>query len=533
MASNDIVTQLKALFRNLSAGKKITLFTLTIGTVIGLIFLVIWTGRPDFQLLYSNLASEDAGAILAQLKDKKIPYQISSNGTSILIPRERIYETRLDLASQGIPQGSGVGFEIFDNTKLGMTEFVQNVNYQRAVQGELSRTINSFSEVESSRVHIVMPSKSLFLEEEEPATGSVVLKVRRGRHLSEDQVQGIVHLVSSSVSGLMPENVTVVDNNGKMLAGFKNSSTIGQVSSDQFEFQEKIEKTLEDRVRTMLEIALGSGKAVARVSCLIDFTRLETTEEKYQTDNQVVRSEQVLSETSTGQENLAIGVPGVASNLSEGETGTTEIKQTPLFQKQDRTVNYEIGKVINRTVEPVGTMKKVSVAVIVDGTYKTEKGASRKEELKYFPRTQEEMTKLEDIVKRAVNFDAARGDMIEVVNIPFETAKIRLEQREEVIEDEDWLSVVKQYSSYIKYGLLVIFIFFSFIFIVRPLIQWLTSASIGDSALLGQLPKTVEEVEREYGVAIKSLPFKNKAMQMITEDKDRSARVMREWLKES
>jgi flagellar M-ring protein FliF len=533
MASNDIVTQLKALFRNLSAGKKITLFTLTTGTVFGLIFLVIWTGKPDFELLYSNLASEDAGAILAQLKDKKISYQISSNGSSILIPRERIYETRLELASRGIPQGSGVGFEIFDNTKLGMTEFVQNVNYQRAVQGELSRTINSFSEVESSRVHIVMPSKSLFVEEEEPATASVVLKVCRGRHLSEDQVQGIVHLVSSSVSGLMPENVTVVDNNGKMLAGLKNSSKIGQVSSDQFEFQEKIEKTLEDRVRTMLETALGPGKAVARVSCLIDFTRLETTEEKYQTDNQVVRSEQVLSETSTGQANLPMGVPGVVSNLSEGETGTTEIRQTPLFQKQDRTVNYEIGKVINRTVEPVGTMKKVSVAVIVDGTYKTVKGVSRKEELKYVPRTQEEMTKLEDIVKRAVNFDAARGDMIEVVNIPFETAKIRFGQREEVIEDEDWLSVVKQYSSYIKYGFLVIFVFFSFVFIVRPLIQWLTSASIGDSALLGQLPKTIEEVEREYGVDIKSLPFKNKAMQMITKDKDRSARVIREWLKES
>ena len=533
MASNDIATQLKALLKNLSAGKKITLFTLTTGTIIGLIFLIMWTGKPDFQLLYSNLASEDAGAILAQLKDKKIPYQISSNGSSILIPTEQIYETRLELASQGIPQGSGVGFEVFDNTKLGMTEFVQNVNYQRAVQGELSRTINSFSEVESSRVHIVMPSKSLFIEEEEPATASVVLKVRRGRHLSEEQVQGIVHLVSSSVSGLMPENVTVVDNKGKMLAGFKDSSTVGQVSSDQFEFQKKIEKTVEDRVRTMLETALGPGKAVARVSCLIDFKRLETTEEKYQTDNQVVRSEQVFSETSTGQASLPMGVPGVASNLSEGETGATETIQTPSFQKQDRTVNYEIGKVVSRTVEPVGTIKKVSVAVIVDGTYKTVKGDSRKEELKYFPRTQEEMTKLEDIVKRAVNFDSARGDMIEVVNIPFETAKLRFEQKEEVIEDENWLSILKQYSSYIKYVFLVIFVFFSFLFIVRPLIQWLTSTSTGESALLGQLPKTIEEVEREYGVDVKGLPFKNKALQMVTSDKERSAQVMRNWMKES
>ena len=548
MPSNDLATQLKTLLKNLTPAKKIAFFTLVTGTAISLIFLVTWAGKPDFQLLYSNLASEDAGAILAQLKDKKIPYQISSNGSSILIPSDRIYETRLVLASQGIPQGSGVGFEIFDNTKLGMTEFVQNVNFQRAIQGELSRTINGFSEIESSRVHIVMPSKSLFIEEEEPATASVVLKIRNGRRLNEEKIQGIVHLVSSSVSGLSPENVTIVDNYGKMLAGFKSSSPIGKTTSDQLEYQQKVEKTLEDRVTTMLEAALGPNKAVARVSCLLDFTRLETTEENYQPENQVIRSEQLLNETSTQQINVPIGVPGVVSNLAENQTptpditksdqkfdsnDTTEKTKPPTFQKQDRTVNYEIGKITSHTVHQMGAIKRLTVAAIIDGTYKAVKGANGTEELKYSPRTQEEMKQFEDIVKRAVNFDAARGDEIKVANIPFESAKMNFSQGDEAVAEAGWLSMLKQYSSYIKYALLIMFLLFSYIFVVRPLIHWLTSSSIGEGVLLGQLPKTIEEVEREYGGDLKNLPFRNRALQMISTDKERSAEVMRDWLKES
>jgi flagellar M-ring protein FliF len=429
-----------------------------------------------------------------------------------------------------------------------MTEFVQNVNYQRAIQGELSRTINGFSEIESSRVHIVMPSKSLFIEEEEPATASVVLKVRSGRRLNEEKIQGIVHLISSSVSGLSPENVTIVDNYGKMLAGFKSSSPVGKTNSDQLEFQQKIEKTLEDRVATMLETALGPNKAVARISCLLDFTRLETTEEKYQPENQVIRSEQILNETSTAQITVPIGVPGVVSNLAENQTatieatepaettdtnGTTEATKPPTFQKQDRTVNYEIGKLTSHTIHQMGTIKRLTVAVIIDGTYKAVKGVTGTGELKYTPRTQEEMKQFEDIVKRAVNFDAARGDEIKVANIPFETAKMNFPQGEESVAEAGWLLMLKQYSSQIKYGLLIMFLLFSFIFVVRPLVQWLISSSIGEGILLGQLPKTIEEVEREYGGDLKNLPFRNRALQMISNDKERSADVMRDWLKES
>ncbi len=215
---------------------------------------------------------EEAGEIITYLKAQKIPYRISENGTGILVPHDKVYESRLALASQGLPQGGGVGFEVFDNTKIGMTEFVQNVNYQRALQGELSRTINRIAEVESSRVHIVMPEKSLFIEQEEPATASVVVKLRRGQWLNQEQVKGIVHLVSSSVSRLKPDNVTVVDTSGKMLAGFSDRTEVTRLSSDQLEYQANLERNLETRIKSMLEKALGRGKAIVRLSCSLDFT---------------------------------------------------------------------------------------------------------------------------------------------------------------------------------------------------------------------------------------------------------------------
>ncbi len=529
-------TQFKALLTNLTTGKTIALFILLTGTVICLVLFAMWAGKPDFHLLYSNLSPEDAGAILTKLKDQKIPYRISANGSSVLVPGERVYETRLELASQGLPQGSGVGFEIFDNTKLGMTEFVQNVNYQRACQGELSRTINGFAEIESSRVHIVMPSKSLFIEEEKPASASVVLKLSPGRKLTKNQVQGIVHLVSSSISGLSPENVTIVDNYGKMLAGFKEKSATGKIGSDQVEFQEKLERNSENKIKTMLEAALGLNKAIVRVSCLLDFKKYEKTEEKYQPDNKVIRSEQVFNETSKEKETTPAGIPGVTSKISPGNIKADTAGGNPEFNKQDRTVNYEIGKVISHTVEPVGNIIRLSVAVIVDGTYKLMKsktGKNKKEEWKYFPRTSDEMEKLENIVKRAVNFSAKRGDSIEVINIPFETTRLKLAQGEEyIITEKSWLSTMKQYSHLIRYIVSGIFFLFIFIFLVRPMIRWITSGSVGNAGMINQLPKTVSEIEREYASGQKSLPFRDLAANMITSDSKQSAHLMREWIQE-
>ena len=291
MQLQGAIEQLKVIYTGLNTVKKITLFSLIGGVVAGLILIMVLSGRPDYQVLFSGLSAEDSGAIIGQLKVKKIPYQISSNGGAILVPKEIVYETRMEFASQGLPQGGGVGFEIFDNSKLGMTEFVQNVNYQRAIQGEISRTINRFEEVESSRVHIVMPPKSLFVENEEAARASVVIKFRSRKTLNADQIQGIVHLISSSVSGLKPENITIVDSLGNQISSHKEKNDIDKARTDQLAYQEKVERSLENKVKTMLEDALGPNKAIVRLSSNVDFKKQEKTEERFYPDNKVVRSE--------------------------------------------------------------------------------------------------------------------------------------------------------------------------------------------------------------------------------------------------
>jgi flagellar M-ring protein FliF len=533
-AMRQILSQLNAAFSNLSLGKKITLMTLILGSLAAFFFLMNWSGKSEFQPLYAQLDPEDASAILSKLREQKIDYRIASNGSTVLIPEEHIYETRMQLAAEGLPRGSAVGFEIFDNTKLGMTAFAQNVNYQRALQGELARTINQISEIESSRVHIVLTEKSLFIDEEEPASASVVLKLRPGKWLNQAQVNGILHLVSSGVARLSPENVTIVDNMGKLLAGAKNSSSFGSLSSDQLDYQDRVEKALENRILTMLESALGEDKVIVRLSCSFDFKKQERTEEHYLPDNRVVRSEQQLSEMSVDPNTSPQGVPGIRSNLPGDPAAgqqTRSIDSNRAFEKNDRTVNYEIGKVISHIKEPVGEITRISVAVLVDGTYKRIAAAGGAIDWQYEARTPEEMQKFESIVKRAVNYDKARGDEVDIVNIPFETTKLA-DRDTEVVED-GWMDLLKKYQPYLKYGFLSLFLILSFMFFVKPLVRWLTEYSFGDMQMFNELPKSVSELEGEINAEANQLLFRDKASELIASDKEASMGVMRDWIKES
>lgn len=532
----DFGSQVSSVLKTLSAGKMISLTILVVATVWGLIVLVNWSGQSEYLPLYSNLSAEDAGEVVARLKEQKIPYKLSNDGSTIQIPRENVYDVRLDLASKGLPRGSGVGFEVFDNTKLGMTDFVQNINYQRALQGELSRTINGLSEVESSRVHIVIPPRSLFIEEEEPATASVILKINHGRWLSEDQINGIVHLVSSSVPRLAPDSITIVDQKGQLLAGDNDGEpTASQISSDHLEFQERKERLLEKSVLSMLEQVLGKDKAIVRVSCDLDFVQQESTEEIYLPQNQVVRSEKSFNESSSKDKTAPEGVPGMASNVTKGETPAVQRSGATAFKKQDVTRNYEIGKTISRKVMPVGNLNKLSVAVIVDGKYSTVtkgKGDEKTEELKYEPRTEEEMAKLASLVKRAVNFDENRGDQVEVTNIPFNTEKIVPPPEAPAVSR--WLDKLSGYGSHIKYIIGGLFVLFTFMYIIKPLIKWLTDTSWEDVDLLEHLPKTIAEIEKQYAnnEGAKS-KYIEQAANMIENNKDDSTNLMQQWLKET
>ena len=519
--------------------KKISLLMVIGLTVGGLIYLIEWSGRPDYQRLYTDLSMDDAGSIVAQLKSQKVPYRITGGGSCIEVPSEKIYELRMAMASEGLPQGSGIGFEVFDNAKLGMTEFMQNVNYQRALQGELSRTINQIDEIDSSRVHIGMPTQTLFIEEEIPASASVVLKIKPGRRLGQGQIQGITHLVSSSISGLSTENVTVVDNRGKLLAGKEDASSPAAMSTDQYMYQRKMESTLENRIKTMLEEVLGPNKAIVRVACELDFMRHEQTEEMYLPDNQVVRSEQIHDEATGGSRNPAMGIPGVGSNtrpngigIDTGGTETIGSRNETSFRKTDQTKNYEIGKIVNRKIMPSGTMRRVSAAVIVDGSYQVvpRKKKKGRPEQQYTPRSPEEMAQFENIIKSAINFDADRGDTVEIENIAFETAG--LDNADDVETGGGWMDTVRQFKFIFEYFLLGLFVVLGFLFLVRPLVRWLTAEPVGGGEIVRQLPKTVSELESEYTQGAPRLSFRDQVQQMVSNDNQRSVGVMREWLKE-
>jgi flagellar M-ring protein FliF len=436
------------------------------------------------------------------------------------------------MAAQGLPQGGGIGMEIFDNTKLGMTEFVQNVNYQRALQGELSRTINDLEEVEGSRVHIVMAAKSLFIEDQEPATASVVLKLKPGRHLSREQVEGIVHLVSASVSGLKPENVTVVDNSGKILAGLEDELQLGRKSIMLLEYQQKVERNIENKIKSMLENALGPSRVIVRASCDFDFRQREMTEERFDPQNKVVRSEKKSSEIAARPDQIPMGVPGKSAYTTPDATNSTAGIDLPAIQKQNQMVNYEIGKVTSHVVEPAARLVKTSVAVIVDGTYKKVSGADGKVEMQYVARKADELKQLENIVKRAINFDPGRGDEVVVENMPFDT-----EPWQTVSEEKEkapgWMAKLNEHRSLVKYGIAGFILFFTFLFVIRPLVRWLTGGSGQDVQLLQQLPKTVGEIENEYERHARNLPYSEQASRLVMRDNTASVQLIREWMKES
>jgi flagellar M-ring protein FliF len=410
-------------FLALSSGKQMLIASVVFLSAVAFAVLIFLANKTDYRPLFTNLTSEDAGEIVKKLKDAKTPYQITADGKGILVPSDKVYELRLTLASEGIPQGGGVGFEIFDRKNFGMTEFVQKLNYQRALQGELSRTIAQLTGVEQARVHLVIPEKSLFKDNEKPATASIVLKMKSNRALRDAEVQGVVHLVSASIEGMDPEHVTILDSRGKILSKGGSSDPTTRMTTAMQETQRTYEKNVEERIQSLLDRIVGGGKSVARVTASFDFKQVERLEEKFDPESIAVRSEQRTEEKGSSTSNSAsnsAGVPGVQTNLGKVAPGGGAT--TGGGSKNDETLNYEVSRSTAKIIEPVGALSKLSVAVLVDGKY--EAPAAVKEgqaaKAKYAPRTPDELQKIETLVKSAVGFNAERGDQLSVQNIPFQ-----------------------------------------------------------------------------------------------------------------
>jgi flagellar M-ring protein FliF len=450
-------------FLALAPGKQMVIAVVAFLSAVAFAILIFVANRTDYKPLFTNLTSEDAGEIVKKLKDAKTPYQITADGKGILVPSDKVYELRLTLASEGIPQGGGVGFEIFDRKNFGMTEFVQKLNYQRALQGELSRTIAQLTGVEQARVHLVIPEKSLFKDNEKPATASIVLKMKSNRALRDSEVQGVVHLVSASIEGMDPEHVTVLDSRGKILSKGGSSDPTARMTSAMQETQRGYEKNVEDNIQTLLDRIVGGGKSVARVTASFDFKQVERVEEKFDPESIAVRSEQRTEEKGSSTTSGA-GVPGVQTNL--GRTAPGGGATSGGGSKNDETLNYEVSRSSAKIIEPVGALSKISVAVLVDGKY--EAPAAVKEgqvaKAKYVPRTPDELQKIEALVKSAVGFNTERGDQLNVQNIPFQDTG-----EAGVIETPAWwtnpffISLAKNLM--IGVGFLVLILF-----VIRPLL---------------------------------------------------------------
>lgn len=379
----------------------------------GALLYAVSNREPELEPLFSNLSAEDAGAIVERLREDRVPYELGDEGATILVPEGRVHELRLSLASDGLPSGGGVGFELFDSTRFGESEFTEQVQYRRALEGELGRTIAHIDGVESARVHLVLPQRTLLASDEIRATASVVLHVRPGRHLDADQVRGLVHLVASSVRGLEPDDVTLVDGDGRRLAGGDAAATGLEEASEAENLRVRITETRERAVQDLLDAALGPNVAVVRVTADVTMANEEHVEESYDPARTATRSFELVTEGAgpPGGETVS-GIPGAVSALPGGPA-FDETAATTTDGRRSEIRNFEVTKVLHRSVEPALRLSRLSVAVLVDGTYEGEG-----EERHFVARSDEDLARIREIVASAAGVVDAR-DRISVECVPF------------------------------------------------------------------------------------------------------------------
>ncbi|MDX1922985.1 MAG: flagellar basal-body MS-ring/collar protein FliF [Alphaproteobacteria bacterium] len=390
------------------------------GTILAVIiffaFMATKMSSGPLALLYSGLDPSDGGAIVSQLDTMKIPYEVSNNGTSIKVPTEQVGKLRMNMAQQGLPRGGSIGYEIFDQKDgFSTTSFVQNINQLRALEGELARTISTVNQVQSARVHLVLPKHEMFSQNDQKASASVFLKVRGGATLGKEQVGAIRQLIAAAVPNLQTDNISIVDDKGTLLAKAMDRSSAEGEATTQEEMRHNFERTQVDKIEDLLSRSLGYGKARAQVSVEMDFDKVTTSSEIYDPEGQVVRSQVTKSEQAKSSDtNTGVSAGNnLPSAQSSGGAGSNNQNNN-----SEEQVNYEINKTVRSHVRESGSIKKQSVAVLVDGIYET--GADGKQT--YKPRSKEELEQIKTLVRSAVNVDATRGDTVEVVNMQFTSA---------------------------------------------------------------------------------------------------------------
>jgi len=488
---------------------------------------IIYMNKPDYKVLYTKLSNEDAAKVVNMLKSTKEPYQLEDNGQTVLVRAERVYELRLKIASEGNLHGQGIGFEIFDEVKIGQTDFVQHINYQRALQGELARTITEFPKIESARVHLVVPKKSLFIEEQTPPSAAVVIKMKeKDAKLEPKEVQGIVNLVTMAVEGLDKKRITVTDQNGQPLYQPSDDEATQGMNTTQIELKAQMERKIERRIEELLTPVIGPQKIIARVNTELDFSHKTIKKELYNPDSQVVRSETRSEETVNGKAALDGAVPE-ANFRGDGFQGTQSSQDS---SRETRTTNYEINKEEQQIVAPVGDLKRLGVAVIVDGTYTKDEKTGQ---MTYVPRTEEEIARIKTLVASAVGYDKDRGDSIEVSSIAFGAA----DMNEGPSLVKNFLDLSGKLGKPLLTGLLI---FLFLILVVRPVVMALIRPKVAEQEVeeVASLPSTEERlaIEETLEVPEEALDsarrlelLKTQAMQLTEQNMDQAIRLLKSW----
>lgn len=535
--TNDLVGNARNFIKTTPKNKLYTYLFLFIAVVGGSMVGLSLLQKETYSTLFAGLSTEDASMVVSKLKELKIPYKLGLGGTSIYVPKDKVYDARLSLAGQnGLPGGGGMGYELFDKTNYGMTEFMQSVNYKRAIQGELSRTISQMPEIKGSRVHIAIPEKTLYSEREKEVTASVFLKVKPGRSLSKDQVAGIVQLVAGSVEGLKPENITVVDSSGVVLYknGGSGSGAAMALSGQQYELQKSVERTLEESVQSMLDKFIPSNRSIVRASVELNLKKVEKVEEEVKPTKSAVTAEKKSKEKSVNVTGGPGGVPGVASNVPnlagktrDGIRNNGSSAKTNESEREESQISYEVSKTVSKIVEPFGDIKRMSIAIVVDGKYEKVKG-QKGEELKYTPRSQKDLNDIKSIVSRAVGYDEERGDKIEILNVPFEVDNLADEK--DVFESANTKETMYAFGKYGFYLLIVLAVLF---FLVKPILGMLKSSVERTS-----LQHVKDVYVKSGGSAAGEVPppsIENKqqaALNDAMKDKALVGSIIKEWVKE-
>ncbi|PWC31161.1 flagellar basal-body MS-ring/collar protein FliF [Azospirillum sp. TSO35-2] len=429
------------------------------------VYLTTRLSTPEMELLYSELQPTEAAAIAKKLEEAKVPYTVDKSGTKITVPADQVGPMRMRMAAQGLPSGGSVGYELFDKGEgFGATSFMQNINHLRALEGEMARTVQTLNGVQNARVHLVLPKRELFARQQNPATASVFLKLRPGAQLSRENIQAIQQLIAASVPNLDPNRISIVDDKGKLLARGTGSDSAEAMMASAEEKKQAYEGRLARTIEDLLGRTLGYGKVRAEVSADLDFDRITTQSEIFDPESQVVRSTQTVTESNESSDRDPLAPVTVDQNLPTAQSSSSA---SPLSSnksnRNEETINYEITKTTKSHVREAGQVRRLSVAVLVDGTYQL----SREAPPAYQPRSEQEIESIKALVRSAVGLDAVRGDTLEVVNLRFWSPDDDIQKPEELfmgMTKDDLFRIAEM----VVLGIVAVLII---LLVIRPLIS--------------------------------------------------------------